>query len=316
MQNPLGRAADAVLEGTVVGSFSRIGAVVRPRVLEWADELPDLGGQRAVITGATSGIGRAVADGVVALGANVIVTSRSLERAESVADAINAESGRAAASGMALDTGDLDQIREFAAAVAAGGPLDMLLHNAGALTADRRTNSSGMELTLASHLVGPYLLTTLLRISLTQGARVIWMSSGGMYTEPLVVNRLEMSEEEYRGAVAYARAKRAQVELVAELGPSWAPGIVMHAKHPGWVDTPGVEASLPRFGQIMGPILRDARQGADTMVYLAATGGGSEEPGQFWHDRRPRRTWYLPKTKPDPAERARLVEWLDEVTAS
>ncbi len=108
----------------------------------------------------------------------------------------------------------------------------------------------------------------------------------------------------------------AQVELVAQLGPTWAPEIVMHAMHPGWVDTPGVEASLPRFGKIMGPILRDADQGADTMVYLAATGGGDEKPGQFWHDRRPRRTWYLPKTKPDPNERARLVEWLDEVTAS
>ncbi len=316
MQKLLGRAADAVLEGTVVGSFSKIGAVVRPRVLDWTAELPDLSGQRAVITGATSGIGRAVADGVVALGADVIVTSRALDRAQSVADDISADSGRDAATGMALDTGDFDQIRDFATEVAAGGAIDMLLHNAGALTAERRINPSGMELTLASHLVGPYLLTKLLRPSLALGARVIWMSSGGMYTEPLVVKRLEMSEDRYRGSVAYARAKRAQVELVAELGPSWAPQIVMHAMHPGWVDTPGVETSLPRFGKIMGPILRDAEQGADTMVYLAATGGGDEDPGQFWHDRRPRRSWYLPKTKPDPAERVRLVEWLDEVTAS
>ena len=66
-----------------------------------------------------------------------------------------------------------------------------------------------------------------------------------MYTQGLDVDALQMGEDEYRGAVAYARAKRGQVELVTHLGPRWAPDIVLHAMHPGWVDTDGVARAFP-----------------------------------------------------------------------
>jgi NAD(P)-dependent dehydrogenase (short-subunit alcohol dehydrogenase family) len=252
------------------------------------------------------------------LGAHVVVTSRSRERAEEAAGELAAEHPEGSAQGLALDTGDLDSI---AAAVDAVSEtlerLDVLVNNAGALTDDYRTDARGNELTLSTHLLGPYLLTTALRPHLTQGARVLWMSSGGMYTQRLVVDELEMSEQEYRGAVAYARAKRAQVELVTLLGPQWAPEVIMHAAHPGWVDTPGVEAGLPGFRKLMGPTLRGVDAGADTMVWLAATGGLEPDgvtpapPGSFWHDRRRRSTTRLPRTATDDQERRKLVDWLE-----
>ena len=90
----------------------------------------------------------------------------------------------------------------------------------------------------------------------------------------------------------------------------------MHALLPGWVDTPGVDAALPGFATVMAPILRTPEQGADTLVWLAATGGGPEAaPGTFWHDRRPRRTSYVPGTATNDAERAALVDWLDREIA-
>ncbi len=307
------RVADSVLEATIVGSFTTAGFRARSSLDDW-DQPPRMDGQHVIVTGSTSGIGRATAAGLLRLGATVLITSRSLSRAEDAAEELMKEIPDSDVLPFALDTGDFASIQAFADDVrAAASTVDVLIHNAGALTSDYATDDRGTELTLSTHLIGPYLLTTLLKDDMADGGRVLWMSSGGMYSQRLDVDHLEMTESKYRGAVAYARAKRAQVELVRHLAPSWAPGVVMHAMHPGWVDTPGVDAGLPGFGKIMGPTLRTAEEGADTMVWLAATGGepASPEPGLFWLDRRPRGISYLPGTSATERERRNLVDWLD-----
>lgn len=316
--NLFARSLDAVLEATIVGSFTKLGHAARAWAYDWEEPAATLQDQTALITGSSSGIGRATAAGLMKLGAHVIVTSRSLARATEAATELERDQPEGSAHGIALDTGDLDSIDVLVDTLrATTDQLHILINNAGALTDEYQTDQRGNELTLSSHLIGPYFLTTGLRPHLAPGARVLWMSSGGMYTQRLDVDELEMSPGKYRGAVAYARAKRAQVELVTHLGPLWAPDVIMHAVHPGWVDTPGVDAGLPGFGKVMGPTLRDAADGADTMVWLAATGGLEPDgatpapPGSFWHDRRRRRTVYLPGTSTDDAERRRLVEWLE-----
>jgi len=309
---------DALLECTIVASFTKIGFDVRSRVGDWGNQPPSLSGQTAIVTGSTSGIGRATAERLLALGADVIVTSRSADGADEAAEQLNAATStsshrRGSATGLALDTSSFSSIRTFVDAVErVSESVEMIAHNAGALSDEYQTDDRGVELTLSSHLVGPYLLTKLLEPKLSHGARVIFMSSGGMYTQGLDVQRIEMSESDYKGAVAYARAKRGQVEMVTHLGPKWAPRIALQAMHPGWVDTPGVDSGLPGFGKIMGPLLRTADQGADTMVWLAAGAAAQEDPGQFWLDRSPRRTAYLPGTQTTAKERDRLIAWLDE----
>ncbi len=313
--SPLRRFADAALEATIIGSFTKLGPGVRSGLFDWDSPARDMTGSTVLVTGGSSGIGRTIATRLVGAGATVYLTSRSLDRAEDAAADINAEEPNGRAVGAAVDTGDLGSVRSLAARVIAEtDQLDVLINNAGALTDDYRTNDTGMELTLASHLVGPYALTVELRHHLGDGARVLWMASGGMYTQGLDVDRIEMSERSYRGAIAYARAKRGQVELVDYLGPKWAPRVQMHAMHPGWVDTDGVAQALPGFGKVMGPLLRDADQGADTMIWLACGGADGQAPGQFWLDRRPRSTSYLPGTGSNDAERAKLVAWLDDAT--
>jgi GTPase Era involved in 16S rRNA processing len=73
--------------------------------------------------------------------------------------------------------------------------------------------------------------------------------------------------------------------------------------HPGWVDTPGLEHSLPRFYKLMKPALRSPDEGADTIVWLAAS---AHPGGRFWHDREPRPTHIVPRTRESDEERARL----------
>lgn len=312
------RAIDAAMEATVVPGFSRLGPAVRSRIFDWDSDLPRLDGSTAIVTGGTSGIGAEIASGLCRLGADVIITSRSSQRAESAAESMEENLSGAdspgSVQGLELDLGSFESIDDFVIAFELQERnLDILIHNGGALNNEYQTTPEGRELTVATHLIGPYLLTKRLEHTMSSWARLLWMSSGGMYTQKLDVDSLEMTEENYKGAVAYARAKRAQVELVCELAPMWSPAIIAHTVHPGWVDTPGVEEGIPAFGKVMGKVLRTPKEGADTMLWLASGAGGAE-PGQFWHDRRPRSPYYLPWTRSTADERFKLVEWLELVT--
>jgi dehydrogenase/reductase SDR family member 12 len=149
----------------------------------------------------------------------------------------------------------------------------------------------------------------------TGGARVLTMSSGGMYAAPLTVDGLEMTPAAYRWSQQYAIAKRAQVTL----NQMWAqrhPDVAFHPVHPGWADTPGVASSLPTFRRVVGPMLRTAEQGADTIVWLAADDAALASNGGFWLDRRRRPIHRLPTTRrSDNAERrAQLWTRLEELT--
>lgn len=298
------RAVDVALEVPVVTSFTRIGSDVRSRVDGWRRPAPgSLAGRSMLVTGGTSGIGRATASALAGAGAEVVITGRDARRTGEVARVLSTETGGTVQAEHA-DMGDLDAVRDLAERLQARlDRLDVLVHNAGALTADRRTSPQGHELTVASQVYGPFLLTTLLLPLLDQPerGRVLTVASGGMYAAGLEVEHLEMDERGYRGAEQYARAKRAQVTL----NEMWAERyrarcgndrVVFHAMHPGWADTPGVASSLPVFRRVVGPLLRTADQGADTLVWLAADDDALRSSGGFWLDRRRRSLHRLPTT--------------------
>jgi dehydrogenase/reductase SDR family member 12 len=137
-----------------------------------------------------------------------------------------------------------------------------------------------------------------------------------MYTQRLHLDDLQMERGEFDGTVAYARTKRAEVVLT-EL---WAQrlegsGVVVHAMHPGWADTPGVRSSLPTFYKSTRPLLRTPEQGADTIVWLAAAAEPARSTGGFWHDRRRRPTHRLPWTRESVAEREALWAACERLTS-
>jgi dehydrogenase/reductase SDR family protein 12 len=186
---------DAALEWSVVGSFTRLGAAVRERLDHWAPLTErNMRGRVIVITGATSGLGLATAQALAQLGATIEIIARNAEKAASTCAALRRETGNPNLHFVHADSADLAAIRRAAAELMQRHPaIHVLIHNAGALDDVRHLSPEGIELTVASQVVGPFLLTGLLLPALRAGApsRVLWVSSGGMYGEPLAVDRLE-----------------------------------------------------------------------------------------------------------------------------
>ena len=307
------RLLDTALDRAVVPGYSKIGYLLRRRGWRHDDPRPGaLAGKCALVTGANSGLGKAAALGLARLGATVHLVVRNQERGAAALQEIRAAVPDAELHLELCDMSDLADVRRRAGDLAGRlDRVDVLVHNAGALPAQRTESVDGHELTVATHVLGPILMTELLRPVLTgHDARVILVSSGGMYTQKLPVRDPEYRRGDYRGPAAYARSKRMQVALTPVLQQRWGPeGIAVHAMHPGWADTPGVASSLPLFRTVTGPLLRDAEAGADTIVWLAGT-DPAPPGGHFWQDRTQRPTHYRKATRETPDELARMWEWV------
>ncbi|MHB8221016.1 MAG: SDR family NAD(P)-dependent oxidoreductase [Acidimicrobiales bacterium] len=321
---PVRRFVDDALEATVVGSWSRPGFAARRRLWHWDDgPEPDFAGRTIVVTGGTSGIGRAVATACARAGAGVGIVGRDPGRTERAAEAIAEESGASAAVwAEAADMGSVEAVNALADRVIRRcGRLHGLVHAAGLLSRHLLTSPDGTELTAAVHVVGPHLLTSRLAPLLHAGApsTVVWVSSGGMYAQALDVEKMGRSDIPYRGAAAYARAKRAQVVLARLWAARFAgSGITSSVMHPGWVDTDALRHGLPTFALVARPVLRRPQEGADTVVWLLGAGGapGAGVPagrtprhGGIWLDRRLRSEHRRPQRRAAVDQDDRLWDW-------
>jgi dehydrogenase/reductase SDR family protein 12 len=299
---------NAVLDRTILFSFDRSGFLRHARSFRPSDLDADLGGRVCVVTGANSGIGRAVATALAARRADVWLLCRDRARGDEAVTAIRHATGNRRVHLEVLDVSHLAAVRAFAARF---GPtrVDVLIHNAGVLPATREATPEGLELTLATNVVGPFLLTHLLRDKLVAAgdARIINVSSGGMYAQRLALDDVQWTQRPFDGVTAYAQTKRMQVILTELLARRWArQGIAVHAMHPGWADTPSVRSSIPRFWQLMRKRLRTAEQGADTLVWLAVAPLARLGSGRFWFDRAAQSTHLLPFTAERRGDRGRL----------
>lgn len=315
------RTLDALLEAPVIPSFTLIGYEARSRLFDWkALDSYDLTDRTIVLTGGSSGLGYAAAEEFAKLGASLVIVARDPEKTEQAVARLKSDHGNDRISGELADLSDLDQVRAASERIKDAHPqIDVLIHNAGALLPERREAPDGTELTTQVMVAAPFLMTSLLLDQLRAAApgRVITMSSGGMYTSGLTISNLQMDGKSYNGAQQYARAKRAQIVL-NEMWAAQVPQseIVFHAMHPGWADTPGVDAGIPGFGKVMAPLLRSPEQGADTMVWLAADDSIADTTGLFWHDRAIRSTHKLKATArtDTPARREALWAWCEQHT--
>ncbi|UCE84715.1 MAG: SDR family NAD(P)-dependent oxidoreductase [Deltaproteobacteria bacterium] len=312
----LGRALSRLVDPTIVLSFDRHGFQIHALTFRPDDLEVDLSERRCLVTGANSGIGYESALALADLGAEVVLLCRSPERGEAAAARIREQTGNARVSVEPVDMSELASVRAAAERLAAR-PVDVLVHNAGVLPDARTLTSDGLELTFATHVVGPFLLTKLLRGALEQSddARVVWVSSGGMYTRMLEVDDPNWEDRDYDGVAAYAETKRAQVVL-ARLWAEALEGtkVVVNAMHPGWADTPSVRSSLPRFYRVTRHILRTPAEGADTVVWLAACPRAREWSGRFFFDRAPRSPYLLPLTRESREAREALWALCEEAS--
>ena len=298
----------AVVDPTIVFSFDRTGFWIHSATFDSADLDVNLRGRVCLVTGANSGIGFEAAKALAERGADVWLLCRDPERGRAAVDAIRREVPLARLYCETLDVSSLASMRSFCERFPAER-VDVLIHNAGVLPQERRETPEGIELTWATNVVGPFLLTHLLlpKLRASEAARVITVSSGGMYSTRLTVDDVESRTGTFSGVKAYALTKRAQVvlnELWAEHNPE--SGITFAAMHPGWVDTPGLRSSLSGFYRLMRKRLRTPAQGADTIVWLAVCPRITGQSGRFWFDRRPRRTHFLPGTRETQNDLRRL----------
>lgn len=307
---------DRVLDRSVVG-YTRFGPLLRRR---WwpADPAPDaLRGRAVAVTGANSGLGKATALGAARLGAEVWMLCRDIARAESARTEITEAVPAARVHVLRCDVSDLAGLLEVARELVAAAPrLHGLVHNAGVLPEQRTQTADRHELALATHVLGPHLLTAELRGALAADgdARVVFMTSGGMYTRTLRMDDPEYARGRYSGTEAYARTKRMQVHLAEEWAQRLlASGVVVHSTHPGWAATPGLSDSLPGFSRLTGPLLRSAEDGADTAVWLLAADEARLTTGLLWHDREPRPTAYLRRGMPSRETVRGLWDYCEQV---
>jgi dehydrogenase/reductase SDR family member 12 len=304
-------ALDTALDRSIVLGYGSVGLAARRRLPGWPADPPRMDGSVVLVTGAGSGLGAAAGVGFARLGAGVRALGRDERRAREAAAQIQRAVPGADVRPAACDVGSLAEIRDFARRFVAEEPrLDVLVNNAGVMPAERQRSSDGHELMFATHVLAPFALICLLRELLERSApsRVINVSSGGMYNQALPDGDLESDHDSYGPKKLYARSKRAQVVITEQ----WAQrlrssGVVVHAMHPGWVDTPGIQRSMPVFRALTRPIIRTAEDGADTVVWLGGAQPALQSTGDFWHDRRPRPTHYRIGAGEDSEAERRLL---------
>jgi NAD(P)-dependent dehydrogenase (short-subunit alcohol dehydrogenase family) len=231
----------------------------------------DLTGKRAVVTGATSGLGVETARALAAAGAEVVLGVRRLDAGQQVAEELRKATGSHAIEAAPLDLSDLASVSAFARAW--NGPLHILVNNAGVMALPELQRSAvGCEMQFASNFLGHFALAVELREPLASagGARVVSVSSTGHLFSPVVFDDLHYRFRPYDPWTAYGQSKTAAVLLAVEVTARWADdGIVSNALNPGAIAT-GLQKHT---GGLRTPeqFHKTVQQGASTSVLLAAS---------------------------------------------
>lgn len=274
-------------------------------------EMDDLSGHHAVVTGASSGIGLAVAKALLQQGVYCHLIGRDLEKLE---NSFTSDCSFPYAQCHSLDMGDLNRVYSFALDQVKT-PIDLLIHNAGDMPSSLTITKDGFEQMFASQVLAPFILTKTLADlgKLRQGCRIIFVSSGGMYLKKLDLSDLLFAKSSYNKYTGYANAKRAQV-MLSELFSNKYPQYLFSTMHPGWVDTPGVDYAMPFFKKLLNKRLRSTEEGADTILWLATN---HDYPnGKFWFDRKQAKTTIFNLKKSSKKEDELLWKYCESILAS
>jgi NAD(P)-dependent dehydrogenase (short-subunit alcohol dehydrogenase family) len=272
-------------------------------------------GKVVLITGGTSGIGKAAATALAAAGAEVVVAGRNKERGEAAVGEIRRGSGSEKVSLMLEDLAVQAEVRELAGEFKARyARLDVLVNNAGLIQSRRTETPEGIELTLAVNHLAPFLLTNLLLEVLKRSApsRIITVSSEARRHAEIDFDDLQ--SRRYRAFPVYGMTKLANILFTYELAERLRGiGVVANCLHPG-----GVNTNFGNYNRSLGillfrafqPFMRTPEQGADTIVYLASSPEAGRMSGKYLMDRKE----VSPAQPRDEALQQRLWEVSEELT--
>jgi NAD(P)-dependent dehydrogenase (short-subunit alcohol dehydrogenase family) len=249
----------------------------------------DCTGLQALVTGSTSGIGRAAALALGRLGADVVVHGRDPEAGTAVVEELT-QTG-ADATFVQADFADVDAVRDLAAAVREETDgLDLLVNNAGGLFRDGRLTDAGIEYTFHVNHLSPYLLTADLLDHLTEGARVVTTASGAHKGASLNLERVQGSDP-YTGFTAYSHSKLANVIFARELASRLdAAGreVTSNSIHPGAIPGSGFARFLPGplpslFQRLEAlPGVTSVADGAAEILFVGVSPRTAEVSGRYF----------------------------------
>ena len=235
-------------------------------------DLPDLTGRTVIVTGATSGVGRATAAALADAGARVIMAVRNVDKGAAVAADLRATTPGAALEVRALDLADLATVRDFARDWT--DPIDIMINNAGVMSTRRAETADGFELQLGTNHLGHFLLTTLLLPQIT--GRVVVVASDAHRWAHLDLDDPHWQHRRYRAFAAYGQSKLANLlfalELDRRLGPTGRRAL---AVHPGWVQSDlglgqhGLTAT--RISTALGSVFGQTPESGARSTLVAAT---------------------------------------------
>jgi NAD(P)-dependent dehydrogenase (short-subunit alcohol dehydrogenase family) len=256
----------------------------------------DMSGRTCLITGATSGVGRAAAFELAGLGAGLVLVGRNRERGEATVAEVRRASGNDDVSLLLADLSSQAEIRRLADEFLVGGrPLHVLLNNAGVINLRREETIDGIETTFAVNHLAYFLLTRLLLERLKQNApaRVVSVSSdahaqsgGGLDFDDLE------GRESYSLMRAYARSKLANILFTRELARRLAgSGVTANCLHPGFVGSNFAKNNgfvAKAAMTLLKPFARTPEKGAETAVYLCSAPEVEQVSGEYFVDCRSR----------------------------
>jgi NAD(P)-dependent dehydrogenase (short-subunit alcohol dehydrogenase family) len=228
----------------------------------------DLTGRRAVVTGASSGLGIPTARALAGTGAEVTLAVRDVDAGQRAAAGITAGTG-ATVRVERLDLTDPASIAAFAAAWT--GPLDVLVANAGVMACPERHTAQGWEWQFATNHLGHFALATALHPALAAAgsARIVVVSSTGHQRSPVVFDDPHFAFRPYDPWLAYGQSKTANVLFAVEATRRWAAdGITANALMPGAIHT-NLQRHTGGSGVVPPELIKTPEQGAATSVLLA-----------------------------------------------
>ena len=240
-----------------------------------------------LITGATDGIGRALAQALASSDATLILHGRSAAKLAVVADEVRAASGSSDVHTVLADLASLEQAAGLAAEVSERFPaLNVLINNAGHLTDHRQTSADGLELTFAVNYLAPYLLTRRLLPLLQQNApaRIVNVASTAMGGGFVDFSDLQL-EHDFEGWQAYANSKLMNILFSNVLaGKIAGSGVVSNSLCPGLIDTNFFHTNnlfADRYESMRGH-MRTPEEGALVPLYLATAPEAGDINGEFF----------------------------------